>query len=104
MIRTKTTRKPRATQFRRSRRHASAQGLRPSIAAPCSSAASSEAVSSVKSVASWVAIRESGGAASTPPPGPPLLHADRAEVPRVQDVVHIADVRCRNDVLVEENC
>jgi 23S rRNA C2498 (ribose-2'-O)-methylase RlmM len=52
----KSARNANATLLRRSRRQASAHGLRPTIAVPCSSAASSAAVSSVNSVAGSVEI------------------------------------------------
>ena len=64
----KTPSETSATQLRRSRRQARYHGLRPTIATSCSSAARSEALSSVRSVAGS-AIPPGGECRSVRAPG-----------------------------------
>src|SRR3954451_21221970 len=101
----KTHSDPRATQFRRSRRHARYHGLRPRISVPRSTAASSDAVSSVNSDSARWATVTSGTTRSVEPPfraaprRSELLLADQCKVELVEDVVHVA---AEIHVLVEE--
>src|SRR3954463_3856603 len=97
-IRKKTTSAPSATLFRRRRRQARNQGLRPTIGWPCSFDASSAAVSRVNSLSvRWATApppeEECRGPRAPVPPTsisrPRLLVADGGEVEQIQHVVHV---------------
>src|SRR3954468_9249617 len=97
-IRKKTTSDASATLFRRRRRQARNQGLRPTIGWPCSLGASSAAGSRGDSVSvRWATApppeEECGGHRAPVPPTSisrtRLLVADGGEVEQIEHVVHV---------------